>query len=146
MVGKHGGETWNRAKAEHMEYRDITFWDSSVGWVCEREASRCALSTDGGRTFRTVDGPQNGTCRPAVVFLSPLRGFLAYQQNLYETTDGGMHWTVRHLRLDSTETFWADFVGQGIDGTLITIGSQGGVFNKAFVSSGGGRRWTQIAD
>jgi photosystem II stability/assembly factor-like uncharacterized protein len=137
----NGGRTWNQSHAAQWDYKDLGFDRPGVVWASEWEGTGFAISTDWGRSFKALDGPRSNFVGPASLVFFRDRGIMA-NENLYETFDGGEHWSVKDLDHDHHGGFWFE-AARAMDGSLVAIGSRESVV-FAFNSRDGGRTWGKI--
>jgi photosystem II stability/assembly factor-like uncharacterized protein len=135
----NAGEKWHLADAPFMDYSRIRFLDGQFGWATERQGSRVAVTTNGGRRWKLLRGPPAFGSWPAqVVFLTPTGGF-ATVLSLYQTKDGGETWEWRsggnrpHAR-------GYEYLGAARDGTLIALGINDARIT-ALISTDSGLTW-----
>lgn len=117
----NGGDKWYLADAPHMDYSSTRFVDGHFGWATERQGSRVAVTTDGGRRWESLSGPPAFGSWPArVLFVTQRHGF-ATVLSLYETKDGGQTWAWRAGGNRPPKKVY-EYLGAALDGTLVAMG------------------------
>lgn len=138
----NGGEKFNLARAENVDYKSVTFLDDHFGWATYRYGNSSwgvAVSDDAGRHWKLLsESLAFGTWNVDAVFLTPEHGF-AISRTLYETLDGGRKWiSVSERGADDGSEF--SYLGRAQDGTLVAFGTKDNRF-LILTSGDGGRTW-----
>ncbi|MDF2905950.1 MAG: hypothetical protein K0R34_1271 [Herbinix sp.] len=101
-VSSDGGVNWNEVPKfgdminEHCRY--ISFIDPNTGWIANRK--EIGYTVDGGKTFESINVPQNLSDIGAIWLSSTTEGYiLSTDDKLYGTTDAGKTWTEKELGL-----------------------------------------------
>jgi photosystem II stability/assembly factor-like uncharacterized protein len=86
-----GGAHWMISDLSSSGYvADLAVTSASSGWLAFGRGP-LSMTVDGGRTWRTsIENNEAGMA--FVRFVDPLHGWAATAQQLYRTSDGGMHW------------------------------------------------------
>ena len=86
-----GGAHWMISDLSSSGYvADLAVTSASRAWLAFGRGP-LAMTVDGGRTWRTsIDNSEAGMA--FVRFVDPLHGWASTAQQLYRTTDGGIHW------------------------------------------------------
>jgi photosystem II stability/assembly factor-like uncharacterized protein len=86
-----GGAHWTTSDLSSSGYvADLAVTSASHGWLAFGRGP-LSVTVDGGRTWRTsIENNEAGIA--FVRFVDPLHGWAATTQQLYRTSDGGMHW------------------------------------------------------
>jgi hypothetical protein len=86
-----GGAHWTTSDLSSSGYvADLAVTSASHGWLAFGRGP-LSVTVDGGRTWRTsIENNEAGLA--FVRFVDPLHGWAATTQQLYRTSDGGMHW------------------------------------------------------
>ena len=86
-----GGAHWTTSDLSSSGYvADLAVTSASRGWLAFGRGP-LSMTVDGGRTWRTsIENNESGMA--FVRFVDPLHGWAASAQQLYGTSDGGMHW------------------------------------------------------
>jgi len=86
-----GGAHWTTSELSSSGYvADLAVTSGSRAWLAFGRGP-LSMTVDGGRTWRTsLEIYEPGM--ELVRFVDPLHGWAATSQQLYRTSDGGMHW------------------------------------------------------
>jgi photosystem II stability/assembly factor-like uncharacterized protein len=86
-----GGAHWRTSDLSSSGYvADLAVTSASRAWLAFGRGP-LSMTVDGGRTWRTsIENNEAGMA--FVRFVDPLHGWAATAQQLYRTSDGGVHW------------------------------------------------------
>lgn len=127
-----GGESWNFQI--HAGILSFHFYDPLNGWAVRGNAKPLKTS-DGGKTWIEQVNISLGTTRD-VFFIDNLIGIIASSNNLHQTSNGGLTWTVI-----------SDIVGFGyrlsnmLNNNIYVIGS-----NVVYKTSNTGQNWNEVIE
>ena len=134
-----GGASWVKAKNSTSTLYGLDIVNSDVAWSCG-DGAKINMSTDGGKTWRTVTnyGPENAAhshdqCR-FLSFLDTTTGWAATPVKLGLTTDGGQTW--KDLTLpEGIQNIMAISLRTSSDGYILDS------LGKLYTTTDGGQSW-----
>lgn len=115
-----GGETWTEVTPENIgNLTNIFFLDEMHGWVGDR-IGQVHITQDGGETWTvaTIDAGIEKNVEP--LFIDELNGYASLHRSFYQTSDGGLTWTLLADNVFGNYTddmAFTDASGQGIVAT-----------------------------
>lgn len=141
-----GGETWRFTdccgqRKYIRDYQRVFFVDAQNGCVTMRNSSDFLVTSDGGRLWRMVRGPENVVSHPLrLVFLTPKHWF-AILARVHETRDGGKTWQRRSIGT-CDEIQGGVFIGQALNHALVALCFESGKLTDGATSVDNGRTWS----
>ena len=138
-----GGATWTLANAPANplddSYVGVSFVDRQTGYVVTA-AGYLLRTDDGGQTFAAVDDMAEHTAQ--IQFITRAHGWEARGGQLFETTDGGLSWTLIPLAGFPVQQFALLPGGQAWISTGYSACQDDANPNRTLLStSDGGRTW-----
>ncbi|NLL77925.1 MAG: hypothetical protein GX235_11895 [Clostridiales bacterium] len=99
----NGGKTWSRlpdfGNMANGHCRYLSFIDENTGWIANRKD--LGFTKDGGKSWETVSIPEGILEISAIWLSSATKGYiLSSKGTLYKTTDGGLTWTEKDLKIE----------------------------------------------
>lgn len=119
-----GGKTWKEklSEEEDLVLFDIVFRDAANGWIVTN-SNILFRTSDGGENWQKLNIPVPAEYKIVydfsrdLVMVSPTRGFINVDHEIYETLDGGSSWVrsckvagawnINSISFDKKNTVWA---------------------------------------
>jgi photosystem II stability/assembly factor-like uncharacterized protein len=140
----NGGQSWALAGTPpRNDYSAVFFLDGMHGWVAGAYR-HIALTADGGRTWKPVEGPLDGEITK-IQFVSPSVGWIlphrGHAGGPLATTDGGLTWRTEYAGVQTFRPL-ADFEFLNPEtGFLLAEANNSDV---VFHTANGGKTWRTI--
>ena len=132
----NGGNNWTKVVPDAGNYCDMSFINSSTGWVVSN-SNGIWRTTDSGNNWTMVNNQYNHTFN-SISFVNVNTGWAGgYDGKLFKTTDGGINWTAQTS--GTTEDLYA------IRFSDANTGRAAGVGSSYVRTTNGGTNWTSVA-
>ncbi|MBS1492850.1 MAG: T9SS type A sorting domain-containing protein [Bacteroidetes bacterium] len=133
----NGGNNWTKALTDAGNYCDMSFINSSTGWVVSN-SNGIWRTTDSGNNWTMINNQYNHTLN-AISFINANTGWAAgYNGGIFKTTNGGVNWTAQ-TPVTTQDLYSINFSDAN---TGRAVGGNPGVFLR---TTNGGTNWTSVA-